>query len=100
MRTLFASFLSVALAASGFAGNRTPEEFAAAVRGAIEAKDAARLEALTFTEGMSDKDREMALKVSQRLFTGGAIEKVTLGPLPEGADFVHVLRGKKIEPTV
>lgn len=100
IKTLSAGLLFAAFVADGLAAGKTPEEFVAAVRTAVEAKDAVKLQALTYTDGMSDADKEMALKVNQKILSGSRIEAAELKTLPEGEDFVYILRGKKIEPTV
>lgn len=99
MRTLVIGLFLNAALGSAFAEGRTPEEFLVAVRAAVEAKSPEQLMALTYTEGMSEKDKETVLRTNAKVFADAAVETVGYEEIPEGQEFVHITRGRKIEPT-
>ena len=57
------------------------------------------LAALTYTEGMSDFDKEQVAKGRSRMIIQEQIEGVSLEPLPNGFRPFQIFRGLKVEPT-
>jgi hypothetical protein len=77
----------------------SPEEFIAAYRTAMQERSAEKLNPLTYSEGMSEADKQQAAQVQQMIFTDKEIDSITLAPLPADFQTVFIQRGKKIEPT-
>lgn len=75
------------------------EEFKAAYRTAMAERSVEKLEALTYTVGMSDQDKATATKMMAYLPAGREIESVHLKALPADLPREHIARGKKIEMT-
>ena len=80
-------------------GPTTPEQFTTAFNAALKEKSAEKLDALTYTIGMTDADKEQ-VKLSQKMiFSDKEIDSISLQPLPEDYETVYIMQGKKIEPT-
>lgn len=77
----------------------SPDEFIAAYRAAIQERSGEKLDALTYSKGMSEADKQQAAQVQQMVFTDKEITSIALAPLPEDFQTVYILRGKKLEPT-
>jgi hypothetical protein len=79
----------------------TPEDFIAAYRAALEQKDAGKLEALAYTNGMSDADKQMADTMAKMAvgMGGGEIADISLEPLPADFRLGGIANGKKFELT-
>jgi hypothetical protein len=78
---------------------RSAEELVSAARKAIQEKNSGELDALFYTAGMSDSDKEMAKFGLQGFFQGAEIERISLLPLPPHYRSTYVLQGKKVEQT-
>lgn len=77
----------------------TPEDFLAAFRTALAERSPAKLDALTYSVGMTEADKALAVRMQQYMFTDKEIESLSLQPLPEDFQTFFISRGKKIEPT-
>ncbi len=77
----------------------TPDAFVADYRAAFEAKDSAKLDALTYFEGASEEDREKVRGARASTFGSGEIKSISLVPIPEDYGSVRIGRGKKFELT-
>lgn len=95
--------ISIVLALSTIAfGNppKTEADFVSQFRTAISSKNAAGIAALTYREGMSEKDLAMAERVTQMMMNNDSeIEDVIVSPLPKDFQTVVIIRGKKVEMT-
>ncbi len=78
---------------------RTPEEFIAVYRAAMEDRDLDKLKILTYTVGMSEEDKRLTFMDDEMGFPEQEIERVTLEPLPEDYQDVWFVSGMKIEST-
>lgn len=91
------------LTASSMAFSSPPgseKDFIAQFREALSSKDSARIDGLTYKEGMSEQDRAMAAKVQKMMIeTASEIEDVVLKPLPENFQTTVIVRGRKVEMT-
>ncbi|MCE0497958.1 MAG: hypothetical protein LV481_08450 [Methylacidiphilales bacterium] len=77
----------------------SPEEFIAAYRTAMQEKSVGKLDALTYTVGMSDADKKQADSMQQMGFRDEAIAGITLEPLPADSPSVAIMNGKRYEQT-
>jgi len=81
----------------------TPADFIAAYRAALQEKSLEKMEALTYTTGMSDADKKLAesmMKMGMGMgFGDNEIAGVTLDPLPADFHLGGFMNGKKWEPT-
>lgn len=93
------AFLFGAIPLSTWAQANSPDEFIAAFRTAIQEKSPEKLDAITYSAGMSEADKQLAARVQQGVFTDKEIDSVSLMPLPEDFQTVFIMRGKKLEPT-
>lgn len=75
------------------------EEFKAAYRMAMSERSVEKLEALTYTVGMSEQDKVTAAKMVAYLPAGREIESVQLKALPADFPRENIARGKRIEMT-
>ncbi len=80
-------------------GPDTPEDFLSAIRTALAERSPAKLDALTYSVGMTEADKTLAVRMQQHLFNDKEIESLSLQPLPEDSQLFFVSRGRKIEPT-
>lgn len=79
----------------------SPEELRAAVEHAYVQKDRAALEALYYTEGLSEADKELNHGMIDPFWkTPPEIESVTIVPAPDGLTKVRIGWGKKWEPSL
>ncbi len=78
---------------------RTPKEFIAAYRAAMEDRDLDKLKILTYTVGMSEEDKRLTFMDDEMGFPEQEIERVALEPLPEDYQDVWFVSGMKIEST-
>lgn len=58
-----------------------------------------KLNAITYTLGMSDSDKKQAASVQQMFFSDTEITGISLEPLPADFQSVYIMGGKKLEPT-
>lgn len=88
-----------AASAVAFGGPPTSEEeLIAEVREAIASGDSTKLDALTYTEGMSADDKAMSARVNKmQLTTAPEVETISIQPLPNGLQSVIIANGKKVE---
>jgi len=76
-------------------------QFKSALRAAITEKSDQKLEALSFFDGSSPKDKERATRMFRMLLLNGKdVEDITFEPLPSDFESVLIVHGQKIEPTV
>ncbi len=79
---------------------RTEEAFFAAVRAAYEAKDIAKIHALTWEKGISDWDRKMTERTLPMVLKSfDTVEKLTDVPIPADFPETRIGFGKRTEPT-
>ena len=78
---------------------RSPDELISAARKAIQENNPEKLNALFYTAGMSDSDKEMAQFGLQGFLRGGEIESISLLPLPPHYRSTYIVRGQKVEQT-
>jgi len=79
---------------------RSEDAFVSQVRDAVASGDPARLDALTYRDGMSEQDRAMSARVNQRLVESAAkIDEVALRALPKDLITVAIQHGRKVEMT-
>jgi hypothetical protein len=93
------TFLLGFIPLSTWAQPSSPEEFIASFRTAIQEKSAEKLNAITYTVGMSDSDKKQVAPVQQMFFSDAEITGISLEPLPTDFQSVYIVNGKKIEPT-
>lgn len=80
--TTLAIWLTLAVFSHG-SSSMTENAFLAQFRKAIESKDIKSIEALTYQEGMSEKDKAIAKRAIEMLISNASeIEAVFLSPLP------------------
>ncbi len=72
------------------------DSFVVAWKKAIETKDLAAVEKLTYLEGLTEENRKLILR-ADRFAHVGEIKEVTLEPLPSDFLTTHVANGKKME---
>ena len=77
----------------------TPDEFVAAYRAAIQEKSPAKIDAITYSVGMSESDKHQVALAQQMIFSDSEIIDITLAPLPGDFQSIYIMRGKKLEPT-
>ena len=58
-----------------------------------------KLNAITYTVGMSESDKKQVAPVQQMFFSDTEIVSISLEPLPADFQSVYIVNGKKIEPT-
>ncbi len=78
---------------------KTPDEFIARFRTAIQEKSPDKLDAITYGVGMSDSDKQQVALVQKMLFQDREIARITLEPLPDDFESIFIARGNKLEPT-
>lgn len=79
---------------------KTEEELIAQFRDAISSKDPAKIDELTYRDGMSEQDKAMSARANKMLIEmAGEIEDVFLKPLPGDFQTVVIMHGKKTEMT-
>jgi hypothetical protein len=93
------AFLLGVIPLSAWAQPSSPEEFIASLRIAIQEKSPDKLNAITYTVGMSEADKNQAAPVQQMFFSDAEITGISLEPLPPDFQSVYVVNGKKWEPT-
>lgn len=99
MRNSTLLLFSLAFSLAAFA-QETPEAFLSALEEALNAKYTAKLDALCYSAGMSEKDRaQQALVQRQILDEIDNVESLSLRPLMEGFLPVVVTGGRRIETT-
>jgi hypothetical protein len=100
-RLLLIALCCIPLASGASAAEATtPAEFTTALKAAITAKDAEKLDALIYADGASPEDfKRITDMFRMTLMTGKEVEDITLEPLPEDFDSILIVRGRKIEPT-
>lgn len=75
-------------------------KFKDSLRAAITEKDNQKLEGLIYSEGSSPADRQRRSSMLRAvLMNGREVEEISLEPLPNDFDLVHIVRGQKLEPT-
>jgi hypothetical protein len=96
-----ASALLVILPALAFAElPRTEADFILQFREALSSRDATKIDALTYRQGMSQQDMAMSARSNQRLVQfRGEIEDIAIKPLPKTFEATTVANGRKIEMT-
>ncbi len=101
MRTLPASCLfAFLLLVRSVAGQIDSEaDFLRAVRTACEEKNAAKLDAMTYTVGMSPEDKEGLAQRGEILSGIGTITAVSVQPVTADVQSTFILKGRKYEPT-
>jgi hypothetical protein len=77
----------------------TPATFLKAVEEALNEQNAAKFEALIYTDGMSDADKEMSRKMLPHTLNNPGVDTMELQPLAADFQSVFIARGKRIEPT-
>jgi hypothetical protein len=97
--SILVGILLIALTVTIASEPRTKEEFMKAVRIALEQKNTNKLEALTYSVGMSDTDKMDAAEARATVFEDYAIDSIALGPIPEHYQSIYIHLGKKLEPT-
>lgn len=103
MRSLLVSLASLLLISPALraAAPGSPEELRAAVEQAFVQKDKAALEALYYTEGLSEADKELNHRMLDMFWQNPSqTESVAIVPLPEFMTKVRIARGKKWEPSL
>lgn len=103
MRLLLASLVSVILMSPALhaAAPGSAEELRAAVEQAFVQKDRAALEALYYTEGLSEADKELNRRMLDMFWENPSeTETVTIVPVPEFMTKALIARGKKWEPSL
>ena len=94
------TFLLGIIPLSSWAQPSSPEDFIAAYRTAIQEKSLEKLNAITYTVGMSESDKKQVADVYQQvMFSDTEIVGISLVPLPADFQSVYFVNGKKIEPT-
>jgi len=99
IRLTLATLLLIAAQFSGAVEATTPDKFLAAFSSGLQEKSQEKLAELTYSVGMSAADKEQVTSAQKMIFSDQEIESVTLEPLPDGFECVHIFRGQKIEPT-
>ncbi len=77
----------------------SPADFIAAYRTAMQEKSLEKLDALTYTIGMSDADKQQMDSLLKMGFNDSEIAEVSLEPLPVDFHLGGIANGKKWEPT-
>ena len=83
----------------GWTQSSSPEEFISVFRSAVQEKSTSKLDAITYTIGMSDSDKQQVALTQKMFFSDGEIDGISLVPLPEDFQTVYIVGGKKLEPT-
>lgn len=79
---------------------RTEADFVSQFRTALSSRDATKIDALTYRQGMSEQDMAMSARSNQRLAQfEGEIKNITIKPLPEDFETTTVANGRKVEMT-
>jgi len=102
MKTLIrASALFIILPAIALAElPRTETDFISQFREALSSRDATKMDALTYRQGMSEQDTAMSTRSNQRLAQfRGEIKDIAIRLLPEKFETTTVANGRKIEMT-
>ncbi|MCE0521322.1 MAG: hypothetical protein LV480_00235 [Methylacidiphilales bacterium] len=84
---------------SAWAQPSSPAELVASLRTALHEKSFEKLNAITYTVGMSDADKQLAAFTQKTWFSDREIGDITLEPVPAGAQWTGIMNGKKYEPT-
>jgi hypothetical protein len=92
-------FFSLVISALCALAQDTPATFLQAVEEAMNERNAAKLDALLCTTGMSDEDKALVQKSQAHLLNNPGIDTIEMLPLPEDFRSVFIMRGKKMEPT-
>ena len=98
LRSILANLFitSMLIYATGFS---TQEEFTNAFSTALKEKSVEKLDALTYTVGMTPTDKELVKSTQQMFFQDKEVDAISMQPLPEDLETVHILQGRKFEPT-
>lgn len=91
--------LSLAIFSLCAFAQETPETFLKSVAEALNEQNAAKLDALLYTVGMSEADKQMVKSSQQHLLNNPGVDTIELQPLPEDFQSVFIVHGKRIEPT-
>jgi hypothetical protein len=94
-------FLLGIIPPSAWAQPASSAEFITAYRTAMQEKNNEKLDALTYTVGMSDSDKKQMDSMQQMGFSWNhkGIGTITLQPLPANFQSVAIMNGRKYEPT-
>jgi hypothetical protein len=93
------TFLFGIIPLSTWAQPSSPTEFIAAYRTAVQEKSTEKLDALTYTVGMSEADKEGETFRQEASFSDKEIEEISLKPIPADHQWVYIVKGWKWEPT-
>lgn len=93
------TFLFGIIPLSTWAQPSSPEEFITSLRKAIQEKSPEKLNAITYTVGMSEADKKQVASVQEIFFGGTEVVGISLEPLPADFRLVGIINGKKYEPT-
>jgi hypothetical protein len=78
----------------------TAAEFTNALKAAITTRDAEKLEALVYADGASPEDlKRITDMFRMTLLAGKEVKDITLEAIPDDFDSIHIVQGRKIEPT-
>jgi len=84
---------------STWAQSSSPTEFIAAYRTAIQEKSPEKLNAITYSVGMSEADKNQLASHLDTIFNDKPIGEISLESLPATFKSFVIMNGKKLEPT-
>ena len=95
MKRSFGLVLALAVCPAAMWAASSVEALVAEVRGAFEAKDAAKLEALTYAEGLSEAERARQGAALAENVAEGSLDKVEATPVAEDERLTRIYQGRR-----